>query len=72
MPTVLPTLHSVLACKINPKAITWVYRNGIKALPWFTHVREKLEDPASWGWFMANAGCNPVRQRGGRLLLYTH
>lgn len=22
----------------NPTAITWLYRNGIKALPWFTCV----------------------------------
>ena len=34
----------------NPNAITWLYRNGIKALPWFTSVRTKLEDPAYWGW----------------------
>ena len=45
--------------KINPNAITWVYRNGIKALPWFTDVREKLTDKAYWGWFMAKKGCNP-------------
>lgn len=30
----------------------WVYRNGIKALPWFTSVREKLEDPAYSGFFI--------------------
>lgn len=44
---------------INPDAITWVYRNGIKALPWFTSVRTKLEDPAYWGWFMPYANCSP-------------
>jgi hypothetical protein len=28
----------------------WVYRNTIKALNWYTSVREKLDDPkyASW------------------------
>lgn len=44
---------------VNPDAITWVYRNGIKALPWFTSVRTKLEDPAYWGWFMPLANCHP-------------
>lgn len=53
--------HDGCCSQIKPTSITWIYRNGIKALPWFTHVREKLEDPASWGWFMAKAGCNPVR-----------
>jgi hypothetical protein len=27
----------------NPGAITWLYRNGVKALPWFTSVRTLLE-----------------------------
>ena len=30
----------------------WVYRNTIKALNWFTKVREKLDDPAYAGWFV--------------------
>ena len=29
-----------------------VYRNSIKALNWFTEVREKLDDPAFAGWFI--------------------
>lgn len=29
-----------------------VYRNIVKALPWMEEVREKLEDPAYWGWFL--------------------
>ena len=45
--------------KVNPSTITWVYRNGIKALPWMTTVREKLEDKAHWGWFMPKKGCMP-------------
>jgi hypothetical protein len=40
-------------------SITWLYRNGIKALPWHTTVRTRLEDPAFWGWFMPKAGCSP-------------
>jgi hypothetical protein len=44
---------------VDPSTITWVYRNGIKALPWMTTVREKLEDKSYWGWFMPNKGCNP-------------
>jgi hypothetical protein len=45
---------------VDPSTITWVYRNGIKALPWMTTVREKLEDKAHWGWFMAKKGCMPT------------
>jgi hypothetical protein len=30
----------------------WVYRNFVKALPWFTSVREKIMDPAYSGWFL--------------------
>eukprot|EP00757_Euglenozoa_sp_SAG-D1_P019480 gene19480-971_t len=29
----------------NPSAHVWVYRNLVKALPWFSSVREKLDDP---------------------------
>ena len=35
----------------------WVYRNSVKALPWFTSVREKLEDKRYWGWFLSNKNC---------------
>lgn len=45
---------------VNPNAITWLYRNGVKALPWFTSVRTKLENPAYWGWFMPLANCSPA------------
>merc|ERR1719316_1087989 len=30
----------------------FVYRNMIKALPWFTSVRKKITDPAYAAWFM--------------------
>ena len=30
----------------------WVYRNKIKALNWFSSVREKLDDPAYSSWFV--------------------
>lgn len=43
---------------INPQTRTWVYRNGIKALPWFTSVRVLLEDPSYWGYFMPYANCS--------------
>jgi len=42
---------------LNPAAKQFVYRNAIKALPWFTSVREKLEDRAWWGWFLPYANC---------------
>jgi hypothetical protein len=38
----------------------WVYRNGVKALPWHASVRRLLEDRAQWGLFMPLAGCNPA------------
>ena len=33
----------------------FVYRNLVKALPWFTQVRLKLEDPQWWGFFLRKA-----------------
>jgi hypothetical protein len=30
----------------------WAYRNTIKALNWYTSVREKLDDPAYVSWFI--------------------
>ena len=36
----------------SPGTTVWVYRNGIKALPWYTLVREKVTDPAYARWFM--------------------
>lgn len=35
-----------------PQAKTWVYRNFVKALPWYTSVREKLTNPAYAGFFL--------------------
>ncbi|GMH76557.1 hypothetical protein TrST_g10080 [Triparma strigata] len=36
----------------NPNTHSWVYRNVVKALPWFTSVREILDDPAYSGFFL--------------------
>lgn len=36
----------------SPGTKVMVYRNMIKALPWFTSVREKITDPAYSRWFM--------------------
>jgi hypothetical protein len=53
-------LDNIRAIKArNPLAHGWVYRNGIKALPWHTTVRRLLEDKAQWGLFMPYAGCMP-------------
>jgi hypothetical protein len=30
----------------------WVYRNIVKALPWFTDVRIKINDKSYAGWFL--------------------
>lgn len=36
----------------NPATKVFTYRNLVKALPWFSTVRAKLEDPAYAGWFL--------------------
>ena len=36
----------------NPNTRVMVYRNLVKALPWFTDIREKLVDPAYSDWFL--------------------
>jgi hypothetical protein len=36
----------------NPNTRVWVYRNLVKATPWYTSVREKICDPAYAGWFL--------------------
>lgn len=38
---------------VDPSTLTWVYRNGAKALPWHTTVRRLLEDRSQWGLFGA-------------------
>jgi hypothetical protein len=41
-----------LTVTASPNTKAFVYRNMIKALPWFTSVREKITDPAYAPWFM--------------------
>ena len=36
---------------INPNTKAFVYRNFVNALPWFTSVCEKIQDPAYSSWF---------------------
>lgn len=38
--------------RLNNDTRVWVYRNLVKALPWFSAVRQKLADPAYSGWFL--------------------
>ena len=38
---------------VSPNSHVFVYRNLVKALPWYTSVREKISDPAYAGWFLA-------------------
>lgn len=42
---------------INPTAKVFVYRNIVKALPWYTEVRELLQNQSYWGWFIPYEGC---------------
>lgn len=39
---------------INPTLRCFVYRNLVKALPWYSSVREKITDPNFSGWFLRN------------------
>eukprot|EP01043_Picozoa_sp_COSAG02_P064226 COSAG02_NODE_9324_length_2255_cov_13.116883_2_plen_336_part_00 len=36
----------------SPDTTVWIYRNGIKALPWYTVVRDKVTDPDYAPWFL--------------------
>eukprot|EP01061_Rhynchopus_euleeides_P026720 TRINITY_DN43531_c0_g1_i1.p1 TRINITY_DN43531_c0_g1~~TRINITY_DN43531_c0_g1_i1.p1 ORF type:complete len:453 (+),score=152.80 TRINITY_DN43531_c0_g1_i1:179-1360(+) len=38
--------------RTNPSTHVFVYRNLVKALPWFSTVRQKLDDPAYSGFFL--------------------
>ena len=42
----------------------WVYRNTIKALNWFSSVREKLDDPKYSGWFVKFANYSGPQNNG--------
>eukprot|EP01064_Diplonema_japonicum_P020338 TRINITY_DN295_c1_g1_i1.p1 TRINITY_DN295_c1_g1~~TRINITY_DN295_c1_g1_i1.p1 ORF type:complete len:427 (+),score=126.79 TRINITY_DN295_c1_g1_i1:46-1326(+) len=44
--------QATMTKKVNPNTNVFVYRNLVKALPWFTSVREKLDDPAYSGFFL--------------------
>ena len=41
----------------NPTAKVFVYRNIVKALPWYTEVRKLLQNQSHWGWFIPYEGC---------------
>ena len=46
----------------RPGTISLVYRNTVKALAWFSHVREKLADPAYAGFFLPYSPAVPAPQ----------
>ena len=47
----------------NPRV--WAYRNTIKALNWYSAVREKLDDPKYSSWFTKFKGFDDKRYPGG-------
>ena len=51
-PTACPFPRGCLRKSDCPHAKVWVYRNLVKALPWFTSVRQKLDDPQYSGFFL--------------------
>jgi hypothetical protein len=44
----------------------WAYRNTIKALNWYSSVREKLDDPRYASWFIKFKGFSNSPYPGGR------
>eukprot|EP00039_Didymoeca_costata_P002169 m.57998 g.57998 ORF g.57998 m.57998 type:complete len:517 (-) comp11147_c0_seq1:29-1579(-) len=42
---------------VNPRAKVFVYRNIVKALPWYTEVRVMLQNISMWGFFLPYEGC---------------
>lgn len=48
--------QAVAIRSVNPQARVFLYRNAVKALPWFTTVRKKLQDPAYSSWFLHFSG----------------
>jgi hypothetical protein len=47
----------------NPRV--WAYRNSIKALNWYSSVREKLDDPKYSSWFAKFRGFDDKTYPGG-------
>jgi len=41
-----------MTTQASPATTVYVYRNSIKALPWYTSVREKVTNPAYSKWFL--------------------
>ena len=48
----------------NKATHVFVYQNLVKALPWMTPVREKLEDPSYWGFFLRKKNATGVDATG--------
>lgn len=44
--------EATITKKSNPNGHVFVYRNLVKALPWFSSVRTIIEDPAYSGFFL--------------------
>jgi hypothetical protein len=52
-------LEQARMTKASGGAHVWVYRNIVKALPWFSSVRAKLLNPAYAGWFLRFDAAKP-------------
>ena len=44
--------QAIMTKAANPETRVFVYRNLVKALPWFSSVRKVLVDPSYSGWFL--------------------
>lgn len=51
-------VQAAMVKAVNPDTKVFVYRNLVKALPWYTSVWTKLADPQYAGWFLKFSGAN--------------
>lgn len=49
-------VQAAMVKAVNPDTKVFVYRNLVKALPWYTSVWTKLADPQFAGWFLPFSG----------------
>jgi hypothetical protein len=47
----------------NPDSNVWVYRNIVKALPWFSDVRKKINDLSALPPARPQPAVHPARHR---------
>jgi hypothetical protein len=66
--------QAAITAAVSPSTRVFVYRNSILALPWFSSVRAKLQDPDYSNWFLSFPHPLPVfpGKHHGNLTCDTH